>query len=369
MQRRHSYHFCSALVASALTVLANGSTLAQPSGSVQDAMSALEKRIEKLETPQKDFWDKLSALSTLLSGIVVSAIGFYATNVYNRRQKAAEEERKNQEVRVAQVQTIERFIPHLAKEDTKAAALVAISAMGNEVLAVKLAEAFPGTGSTTALARIAGGKSAAAASDANRILDDIFSYLRARVVTVHDGAERRATGFVASAEGHVVTTAHAVATLSEAPQVGLPSGVLAEAKLVHIDIDLDLALLRVELREPIPSLELTPAAPEMGASVLALLISPEGVMKASVGNISLMQADFAHEGKWKVIGVRLASEPGASGAPVLDEKGRLIGLIQARNTAGDRLLIPFDRVLRFLDRDDGPPKTALNLMGVIAPAD
>jgi hypothetical protein len=79
---------------------------------------------------------------------MVALIGFYATNVYTRRQQLSEQHRKDQELVVAQIQTVEKFIPHLSSSDEKikTAGLIAIAALGNEELAVRLATAFGGSG-------------------------------------------------------------------------------------------------------------------------------------------------------------------------------------------------------------------------------
>lgn len=97
----------------------------------------------------------MTAISGLISGLSVALIGFYATNVYNRRQRVSEERKKDQELVVAQIQTAEKFIPHLSSgnENIKAGALTAIAALGNEELAVKLATAFGGSGATAALTK------------------------------------------------------------------------------------------------------------------------------------------------------------------------------------------------------------------------
>ncbi len=52
---------------------------------------ALEPRgtlVEKKESRKASQrpWDKVTAISGLASGLAVALIGFYATNVYNRRQ-------------------------------------------------------------------------------------------------------------------------------------------------------------------------------------------------------------------------------------------------------------------------------------------
>jgi hypothetical protein len=138
----------------------------------------------KIEKPPKDAWDKVTAVSGLASGLAVALIGFYATNVYNRRQRISEERRRDQEVVISQLQTVEKFMPHLSSTDEqiKGAAIIAISALGNDELAIKLAKAFRGPGATSALTTIAitAGKEAIASS-AQQVLLDVFKSLQTRV--------------------------------------------------------------------------------------------------------------------------------------------------------------------------------------------
>ena len=63
----------------------------QTSAEVSEIKSELSGIKEKVNQRPKDFWDKLSAISTLLSGVLVTVIGLYATNLYNRRQREKEQ--------------------------------------------------------------------------------------------------------------------------------------------------------------------------------------------------------------------------------------------------------------------------------------
>lgn len=78
---------------------------------LDDELADLQRKVAK---PPKDEWDKLSALSPLISGVVVALIGLYATTLYNRRQRDNEQRMKAQEVTISQIQTVETFIPHLS---------------------------------------------------------------------------------------------------------------------------------------------------------------------------------------------------------------------------------------------------------------
>jgi len=139
--------------------------------TIRAEVTELRKKVDK---PPKDVWDKVTAVSGLASGLAVALFGFYATNVYNRRQRQSEENRKDRELLIAQIQTVEKFIPHLSSKDetVKSGALVAISALGNEELAIKLAKAFGGPGATSALTSIAATAGPQEAASAERALQE-----------------------------------------------------------------------------------------------------------------------------------------------------------------------------------------------------
>src|SRR6476659_9347274 len=59
-----------------------------PDPSVQLKLDDLQRQVEKLNKAPKDFWDKLSAISGLLSGSVVALIGIIVTfKLTERRRK------------------------------------------------------------------------------------------------------------------------------------------------------------------------------------------------------------------------------------------------------------------------------------------
>src|SRR5262249_18347500 len=90
-------------------------------------------------------WDKLAAIAPIISGICVFAIGGYFTYVYNQQQ-----------LRLQEVQTIEKFLPRLAgDEQSKRAAILAISSLTNTELASRMAAIYASTGTASALQSIA----------------------------------------------------------------------------------------------------------------------------------------------------------------------------------------------------------------------
>jgi hypothetical protein len=64
-----------------------------PTG-IDDLRNEVAELRRKVEKPPKDIWDKISSISGPASALMVALVGFYATNIYNRRQRAAEDRRK-----------------------------------------------------------------------------------------------------------------------------------------------------------------------------------------------------------------------------------------------------------------------------------
>jgi hypothetical protein len=89
----------------------------------------------------KDIWDKTAALAPILSGFMIFATGFYCTYNYNQQQ-----------LKIQEVQTIEKFIPHLmGTEQSKKAAIMALSSLTNTETAGKVAQIFASSGTVQAL--------------------------------------------------------------------------------------------------------------------------------------------------------------------------------------------------------------------------
>jgi len=97
----------------------------------------------------KDAWDKLATLSTFLSTIVIGIIGIYFANAYKAKEIAF----KAQEVRIAETQLVEKFIPLLAgtDENAKKGALLTIASLSNKDLAIRLGTSYASAGTIEAM--------------------------------------------------------------------------------------------------------------------------------------------------------------------------------------------------------------------------
>lgn len=95
--------------------------------------------------PRKDIWDKIAALAPIISGLMIFITGGWFTYTYNQQQ-----------LKLQEIQTIEKFIPHLTgNEQSKKAAILAISSLTDAELASKIAAIFASRGTVSALQSMA----------------------------------------------------------------------------------------------------------------------------------------------------------------------------------------------------------------------
>jgi S1-C subfamily serine protease len=214
---------------------------------------------------------------------------------------------------------------------------------------------------------------------------EIYSQLSPGVVTVlsifngpsvsvldEDGEGGQGSGFVLDDEGYVVTNAHVV-TIEEEDDVQEAEEVFVQfsdgnrvaAEVVGRDPNADVALLKVDP----DGLDLTPL--ELGSSddlevgaPVAAIGSPFGEEQSlSVGVVSAVDRNIQSLTRFGIgdaIQTDAAINPGNSGGPLLDARGRVIGInaqIKSQSGGGEGVgfAIPVDAVRRSLRelRDEG----------------
>lgn len=113
---------------------------------LEEQQQKIFERLDQQPPPQNhDFWDKLSAISPIMSGIAIATSALLCTYQYNQQQ-----------IKLQEAQTIEKFIPHLMGNDTsKRMAILAMKTLVNTDLAAKYAAMFPSEGTLSALKTIA----------------------------------------------------------------------------------------------------------------------------------------------------------------------------------------------------------------------
>lgn len=172
--------------------------------------------------------------------------------------------------------------------------------------------------------------------------------LRASVVAVQDGNRGGGAGVIWSDDGLVVTNAH-VAT-GDIALVTLPDGRRLKAQVLARQPDQDLALLRIEIAAD----ELTSAEPadvsnlRVGQLVFAIG-HPLGVANAVV--VGIINRLPVREVTPRFISANIRLNRGNSGGPLVDARGRVLGINTMVVTPGIGLAIPSDVVSEFVVRN------------------
>ncbi|HDT13350.1 MAG TPA: PDZ domain-containing protein [Candidatus Aminicenantes bacterium] len=138
-------------------------------------------------------------------------------------------------------------------------------------------------------------------------------------VEVRNHTRRVATGVVIEKGGYVVTTA-LVSPHGEEISVTTSEGKILEAEFLGFDTETQLALLRAR-DAGLPALGSGKAADlAPGSWVCVVGVSPERTAAVTQGIVSSAAEDKLRLNVWVT--------PGSSGSPVVDENGRMVGLLR-----------------------------------------
>lgn len=150
------------------------------------------------------------------------------------------------------------------------------------------------------------------------------------------------SGFVIHPEGYICTNAHVVAQTAER-KVTFADGREYDAQVVAIDTNLDLAVLKIEADQPLPTLKLGHSSDIMIGETVIAIGNPMGLQNTvTSGVVSATQRDLDFAQRKTLTGLiqtDASINPGNSGGPLLNVLGELIGI----NTAirGDAQNIGF----------------------------
>lgn len=94
---------------------------------------------------EKDTWDKFHSVSGFISGVLIAAIGLFFTLKYDVRQKERDANLQEQQVRILELSTMEKYIEYLVGNDEgkKEAAVLMIKELANKRLALAVYKAYP----------------------------------------------------------------------------------------------------------------------------------------------------------------------------------------------------------------------------------
>jgi S1-C subfamily serine protease len=306
---------------SAVIIASPAPTLAPtPTLSTEERLSKLEAAIE---TPQKDVWDKISAISGLITGGVIAIVGAVITLLYNIWQQRSEKTLKMGELAVLQMNTVQNFMPQLQSGDPKAiqAALLAIGGLGNKDLAAKLAALF-----------ITSSDDPAVITAIERSLEAILQFPMQAIVQISHGGAIKGIGFFAKEEGYILTTHHSVNTASEVSVVTREKTI--PATTVKTWPEDNLALLKITTQQaPVLPL-LLDSKVQLGDRVY--LVGRESevgltIQPANVTSFGRLDAYKSHE--LIIVNASISLESG--GAPVFATNGQMLGTVIYLWTEGD----------------------------------
>jgi serine protease DegQ len=196
---------------------------------------------------------------------------------------------------------------------------------------------------------------------------DVTEKTSPSVVRVGAGRWRGGTGTVWSKDGHIVTSNHVVGGMREV-EIGFQDGTKQVAKVVGRDPFSDIALLKVDSNNLTPVETGDSDALKVGQFVLALA-NPFGRQPSATSGIVTNPA-YSVRGWWggamdKVVVTDARLNPGYSGGPLIDARGKIVGINAAyANNRG--LSVPVNTVKTVVDKlmHDGKIKRAY--MGITA---
>ena len=151
------------------------------------------------------------------------------------------------------------------------------------------------------------------------------------------GSDRSGTGFFVTDTGLIATNAH-VARGEGTLLARLPSGAQLEAKVVFLDGDLDIALLKVE-GQNLPALFLANAnSTHQGENVIAIGNPGDAMLFSVTKGIVSAVGPFPAAGPGTWIQTDAPINPGNSGGPLLNMYGEVVGIstlkLVKKNTSG-----------------------------------
>lgn len=179
-----------------------------------------------------------------------------------------------------------------------------------------------------------------------QIVDEVHKSL----VQVRNGKRGSGAGTIWHPQGLIVTNAHVA---GRGPlEVELTDGRVFEAEILSVDRDRDLAALRIKA-EGLPTTQLADSRAVRPGQWVMALGHPWGVTGAATGGVIIgmgRQWPEMPPAKRDWLVVSLHMRPGHSGGPLVDVRGRLLGINTMINGPDVGFAIPSHVVVEFLKR-------------------
>lgn len=162
------------------------------------------------------------------------------------------------------------------------------------------------------------------------------------------------SGFIVDPSGYILTNEHVVLS-GQNIQITTASGKTYPAKLIGAAPDSDLALLKIESGENLPSLELGNSDDLMIGETVIAVGNPFGLSKTVTTGVLSATGRTVNAGKRSYsdfLQTDAAINPGNSGGPLLNILGKVIGVNTAiiKNAQGIGFAIPINRAKRVMEQ-------------------
>ncbi|EYR64812.1 peptidase S1 [Actinotalea ferrariae CF5-4] len=175
---------------------------------------------------------------------------------------------------------------------------------------------------------------------------DAVQRMAVRIRNVGCGTLTTGSGFAIDAT--VLITNRHVVEQSDEVQVSTYDGRDIDVATASTAALADLAIVRTV--EDLPSYPvLADADPVRGDAVTVVGYPQGGALTVTSGTVIGETTDPINENLGQVLVTDAPVEPGSSGSAALDEEGRVIGVVYAKNAAGQSFLVPVSTLRRLLD--------------------
>lgn len=161
---------------------------------------------------------------------------------------------------------------------------------------------------------------------------------RSKPAIVRVEAEGRyGTGFAIDPSGIIATNLHVVAGM-DAIQVKMFDGrSLPVKRVLGYDLDRDLALLALDLRQPMPYLSIGDSTVVEAGDPVIVIGNPLGVLEYTVSDGLISSVRVVPEVDLTVLQISAPISSGSSGGPLFNSAGEVIGVATAILTEGQNL--------------------------------
>ncbi len=187
-----------------------------------------------------------------------------------------------------------------------------------------------------------------------RELNDEMASLAARaqrsLVQIRSGRHGMGAGIIWRPDGLIVTNAHVVA--EQTPRIRLGNGQTYSARLLTRDGRYDLAAIQVDASD-LPAVEVGDSRSLHAGEWVMALGYPWGIGGAATAGVVLGAGPDWPRTPWagqEWVLVRLHLRPGYSGGPLVDARGRLVGINTMVTGPELGAAVPVHVVQAFLDR-------------------